>query len=206
MTSLGVRFLNAQHIKSPTISSTAALADKLHKGQKDSPKHDYIHHPARVVRNLLLVKPDADDDMIMAAWLHDTLEDCGIDEDFLRQAGYSERCIAMVKALTRPPDDQREYNQIIDELIAIGNEGALYIKLADNMDNLNPDRVKEFMLREPERSLRFQARYTKSVQKICAVLGLDSDYVLDLARNAPPPGNDAAPYLLDTEPLDNLFS
>ncbi len=192
MTSLGVPFLDAQNKKAPSIASTANLAAYLHLNQKDGYGNDYIHHPARVVRNLKAVNPYADADTIMAAWLHDTIEDTGIDEDFLREAGYSENCIAMVTALTKPEDDKRPYEQVIDDLIATGNRGAMWIKLADNMDNLNPQRQHELSLINPEKSARLTARYKESVKKLSAALDINPHAIFAMIECSPAPGLDAS--------------
>lgn len=169
-----------------TVEWAQKLAAVLHKNQTDHSGHPYILHPARVAQNLLRIAPDADEETIMAAWLHDTMEDCGVTFDQLIEWGYSERCALMVERLTKPTDDERPYAQVIEDLIATGDRGAMLIKLADNMDNLHPQRTAELRAAQPEKAARLAARYEDSVRKLCEAAGLDAAVVFEAIRNAPP--------------------
>ncbi len=177
-------FMNAAN-HSPAIEDAKALATELHKGQTDHLGKDYILHPGRVVDNLLKICPNAHSDVIMAAWLHDTVEDCGIDEAYLRQRGFSEDCIVMVMAVTKPENDTRGYEEVIDDLIATGNIGAMLIKIADNMDNKHPDRIGRFKMINPEKAERLDNRYSNSIVKLCRAAGIDLNDVLISIQNAP---------------------
>lgn len=158
----------------PTIESTVRLIKELHAEQFDDQGQPYFLHPIRVSQNVLrLIFPANDPDMVMAALLHDTIEDCGVDADFLRARGYSEDCIEMVELLTKPPGDERPYMQVIDDLIASGNKKAMLIKIADNMDNLHP-----------ERSLRAE-RYQASIRKLANAVGLDENSIFEKIAHAP---------------------
>ena len=63
------------------ITEAYALAAKAHEEQKRSTGDPYIVHPVAVARILASLRMDAD--AIMAALLHDTLEDTGIDKEQL---------------------------------------------------------------------------------------------------------------------------
>jgi len=178
------KFMNAAHANA-TIEDAKALATKLHDGQMDHSGKPYIFHPTRVVKNLLQICPNAHPDVIMACWLHDTIEDCNINEDYLRQLRFSENCIAMIKAVTKPENDDRDYDQVINDLIATGNIGAMLIKIADNMDNLHPDRIADLMIINPEKAERLRDRYRASIKKLSHAAGVNLQDVLIFIQNAP---------------------
>lgn len=117
------------------------IAEKVHKGQVDKLGRPYIEHLRATVVNLTTLFPDATQDEIDAAWLHDVLED-SIDaheaELMLKAEGIRPEVIDIVKLVTRPPI---EYLSWIEGLAAVGNISALKVKLADNMHNRDPERV-----------------------------------------------------------------
>jgi (p)ppGpp synthase/HD superfamily hydrolase len=168
-----------------TVASAEKLARILHAHQKDHSGHPYILHPARVVNNVRLICPDADTDLLCAAWLHDVLEDCEITSDELLTMGYSPATVEMIKAVTKPKDDDRPYPVVIQDLLKTNNRGAILIKIADNMDNLHPERVAEFAAKNPEKSARLVKRYTASVELLATVLGLDRKTILGHIASAP---------------------
>jgi (p)ppGpp synthase/HD superfamily hydrolase len=56
----------------------AIFANNAHKGQKRKYNgRPYIEHPMRVAFAVSLI-PEAEPEVIAAAWLHDVVEDCGI--------------------------------------------------------------------------------------------------------------------------------
>lgn len=169
-----------------TVEWTARLAGVLHKGQTDHSGHPYILHPGRVVANVLRLDPNADAEILMAAWLHDTMEDCGVTAEQLKDWGYSESVIAMIEAVTKPANDTRPYAQVIADLIATGNRGAMLIKLADNMDNLHPARTAQLRAQQPEKAARLAARYVESVKALAGALGLQAQDVLNTIAASPP--------------------
>jgi len=127
--------IDFEHTAKPDINYTVAWIKQLHAGQTDQAGKPYASHPRRVAHNVRRLFPDCSDDIVMAALLHDVMEDCGIDEADLRWKNYSEECIEIVSLVTKHPDDKREYGEIIDDLIACSNRGAMMIKIADNTDN-----------------------------------------------------------------------
>lgn len=183
----------------PTIESTRQMAAYFHRNQTEASGVPYINHPVRVAQNLQKIKSilPADkkdlisDKVIMAALLHDVLEDCFMDEaetikvtaDDLRGWGYDEETIAMVKGVTNEDSASFVYEEKIQKLVDSGNIGAMLIKLADNMDNSHPVRAAEFGAINPEKCARLQARYKASIIKITEALGIDSDDIFDLIEN-----------------------
>ena len=173
-------------VSRPTIQTTAQLMRELHEGQTDPDGHPYFRHPMRVAMNLRRIYPQASDDMMMAALLHDTMEDCEqVDEEYLRQKGYSENCIEIIRLLSRPPEDPRPYAQVVEDLIVSGNVDAMIVKIADNMDNLHPERNAEFRLKDPVKSDRLVASYTASIQKLAWSAIMDVDHIFDVIQGSP---------------------
>jgi (p)ppGpp synthase/HD superfamily hydrolase len=116
-----------------------ALAERLHAGQTDKAGAPYITHLARVAGILKRRWPDASDDEIAAAWLHDCLEDTEATEDSLLAAGVTPETIRIVRAVTRP--EGSDYLDWIGTLAATRDVSILRVKLADNEDNRDPLRV-----------------------------------------------------------------
>ncbi len=174
----------------PDIDTTIELIKKLHEGQTDQSGKPYFQHPMRVMHNVSTIYPEADQDILMAALLHDVIEDCGVDANYLKNSGYSDACIDMVQLVTKPADDTREYTQVIDDLIASGNHGAIIIKMADNMDNLDPERVKELHAKNPNKAQRLFNRYSESIQKLAEAAGIECPEVKTPAffNSGPPAG------------------
>lgn len=169
----------------PDINYTVAWIKQLHAGQTDQAGKPYANHPQRVAHNVKRLFPDCNDDVVMAALLHDVMEDCGISAVDLRWKNYSEECIEIVSLVTKGPDDKREYGEIIDDLIASGNRGAMMVKIADNMDNLHPRRVEELYRINPEKAERLGNRYRQSIEKLSGALGIDKDRVFGLIETMP---------------------
>ncbi|HPF78069.1 MAG TPA: hypothetical protein PLF01_02145 [Alphaproteobacteria bacterium] len=185
-----------------SVNGTATLADvrrlayTLHQGQKDHSGKDYILHPERVVNNLIRFFPDATEHEIMAAWLHDTMEDCyvdgkKVDAEYLLSQGVPQVVVTMVELLTKPEDDEREYEEVIDDLIESCNDGAIKIKISDNGDNLHPVRVAELFRSQMERdnpgkAERLKNRYMNSIEKLSHTLGINPSRIFTLINNPEP--------------------
>ena len=153
------------------------IAEHAHTGQLDKIGAPYIQHPAMVadlVQRLpgyLTADPDTQQDAIVAAWLHDVIEDSPTTADDLRKAGITERAVDAVIALTRTedvaPDDY--YATITTKPV------ALLVKTADLASNLAPDRVAQ--LDEATRT-RLETKYTHAL----AQLGVTRDTINTLHR------------------------
>jgi (p)ppGpp synthase/HD superfamily hydrolase len=130
----------------PTIGETIDHIRLLHAGQLTKAGEPYWTHPVAV---MCLLPADATDDERIAALLHDVMEDCGCTPETLRFAGYSERTISLVVALSRPTGpDCPTYSQWIASIIVSGDRGLMQIKLADNRHNSMPDRVAALPISE----------------------------------------------------------
>ena len=180
----------------PNIETTRQMAAYFHRKQEEISGVPYINHPVRVAQNLQKLKtivPDGliDDRVIMAALMHDVMEDCYIDEaetrkvneDDLRSWGYDDETIAMVKGVTNEDSASFVYEEKIQKLIDSGNIGAMLVKLADNMDNTHPLRAASYAKINPEKGERLQARYKASITALSSALGINADDVFDLVEN-----------------------
>ncbi len=169
----------------PDIEYTVELIKQLHAGQTDQTGKPYANHPQRVAQNIRRLFPDCSDDVIMASLLHDVIEDCGVSEGDLRQRNYSPVCIEIVSLVTKNADDKRNYDEVIDDLVASGNREAMMVKIADNMDNLHPRRVEELYRINPEKAQRLSERYRRSIEKLSGALNIDKDRVFGLIESIP---------------------
>lgn len=105
------------------------VAHRVHVGQlrKDG-KTPYIMHPAQIAG--MVAKHGGSQDMIDAAWLHDTQEEGGKPEDLV---GFSDHTKLLVNQLTKQPgQDKTEYMKSLKN----AHPDAVVIKTADRIANL----------------------------------------------------------------------
>ncbi|GAB2908194.1 HD domain-containing protein [Rhodococcus aerolatus] len=127
------------------IETARTIATRAHEGQVDKIGAPYIDHPAQVV-DLVQRLPgyaEADEDVqrdaVVAAWLHDVVEDTPVTAADLTAAGFTARAVDAVVALTRtddvPPDDY--YAHVRETPV------ARLVKTADIASNLDPRRTAQ---------------------------------------------------------------
>jgi (p)ppGpp synthase/HD superfamily hydrolase len=105
------------------------IATKEHKEQyRKDKKTPYIKHPEEVVK-LLKEIGIKNQDIICAAWLHDTIEDCGLTKKFIEKE-FNPNIARIVKALTRDVS-REEYKKRIKN----SDFSVQIIKLADTVHN-----------------------------------------------------------------------
>lgn len=116
------------------LAEAVTLAAQAHDGQKRKGSGDpYIVHPVRVLLSLSARRIGLNEDMLIAAVLHDVVEDCGVTLDDLRGKGASERVIQLVDRLTR-----KEGERYADFIRRIRQDSeASMIKIEDILDNLD---------------------------------------------------------------------
>lgn len=118
---------NTELLKERAIS----LAVAAHMGQRDKAGLAYILHPLRV-----MMKFDGDADMMIAAVLHDVVEDTKVTlEDIAKD--FPMHIVSCVDALTRREGEP--YKAYITRLA--GHVMARLIKLADIEDNMSRTRL-----------------------------------------------------------------
>ena len=145
----------------PIWQPAASFAQRAHRHQqRKDDRTPYAAHPVRVAFTCAMIFGVRDDDVIAAAMLHDTIEDCAVDYDEVLEA-FNETVAAYVQVMTkdmRLPHRDRE--AAYDAQLAAGPWQGRLIKLADVYDNLcdahEPTMVKS-AIRKAERALALAA-------------------------------------------------
>ncbi|MEW6048784.1 MAG: HD domain-containing protein [Bacillota bacterium] len=128
------------------------LAVRAHRGQKDKGGAPYILHPLRVM--LSLGEPSE----MVAAVLHDAIEDGNVSAEQLRGKGFPEEVVRALDALTRRPGE--DYGEYLVRVKA--NPLALRVKVADLRDNLDESRIPD----RTEEDLRRWEKYRRALQEL----------------------------------------
>ncbi len=126
------------------------LAVEAHQGQKDKVDKPYILHPLRV---MLQMQTESE---MMAAVLHDVVEDTGVKLEELRDKGFPEEVLVAVECLTKR--EEEDYIAFVER--AKANKIARKVKIADIEDNMDVRRISDFTPRDAERV----AKYNKAWQ------------------------------------------
>lgn len=118
--------------------AAASFAAKKHTGQKrkGADGEPYINHPLEVANLLANIGKIEDYDVLIAALLHDTVEDTGVKKEELTEL-FGERVSAYVMEVTDDkslPKAERKQLQI--EHAPHLSNGAKQIKLADKISNI----------------------------------------------------------------------
>jgi len=123
----------------------------IHSRQKDRGGHPYIYHPIWAAEHVSDVAKKV-------ALLHDSMEDCGVNEEKLRSLGLSEKEVLAVKALTRQGSENTlegyfAYVQGIRET----NPFAYEVKQADLLMNMDLRRLPTLGVLDLERAFKYEA-------------------------------------------------
>ena len=125
------------------------MAVEAHAGQTDKAGEPYILHPLR-----LMLRFDTSEEMI-AAVLHDVIEDTELTLEDLRAAGFSDDVLDAISCLTRNPDES--YEAFAQR--AKANPIARRVKIADIEDNINVLRLAELSDRSLDRVRRYHGAW-----------------------------------------------
>jgi len=124
------------------IIKAAQFADCQHAGQcRKYTGAPYITHCTRVAIRVMML-PDATEEMVCAAWMHDTVEDCDISEADLEQH-FGADIARLVSELTNvskgdlPNADRATRKRADFERLKTVSAAAQDIKCIDRIDNLN---------------------------------------------------------------------
>lgn len=153
-----------QHVKRAKM-----LAGVLHAGQVDKAGGDYYGHLLRVQRyfsdrfmnHLGDLTPQEEYDYncgIIAALLHDSVEDTPATLLMLRELGFPEYAVRLVHLMTRSKFTKTQYYERIKS-----DPIAQMLKAADMDDNTDPDRLEQ--LDETTRE-RLRAKYAAGYEAI----------------------------------------
>lgn len=127
--------------KIATIEDAISVAARAHKGQKDKAGAPYLLHPLR-----MMLRMDSEAAM-MAAVLHDVVEDTDWTLHRLREAGFSKEVVEAVDCLTHREGES--YEQFVRRVRA--NPIARRVKVADLEDNMNIRRIGQLGAKDLER-------------------------------------------------------
>jgi (p)ppGpp synthase/HD superfamily hydrolase len=127
--------------KTATVEDAVSIAARAHKGQKDKAGAPYLLHPLR-----LMMRMDTEAAM-MAAVLHDVVEDTGWTLERLRGEGFPDEVIEAVECLTRREGEG--YEEFVER--ARAHPIARRVKIADLEDNMNIRRVSQLGAKDLER-------------------------------------------------------
>jgi (p)ppGpp synthase/HD superfamily hydrolase len=143
------------------VARAHVLAKAAHAGQPDKAGNDYYTAPLLdVLRRAVAYGADADEQA--AALLHDIVEDRGVDQHDLWQAGFSDRTLLMVDLMTKRDGEPVEVYYA--RLRAF--EPARRLKLDGDMaSNADPDRMA---LLEPSKGLRVTEKYAHARAALAA--------------------------------------
>lgn len=124
-----------------TIEDAVSIAARAHTGQKDKAGAPYLLHPLR-----MMMRMDTEAAM-MAAVLHDVVEDTEWTLERLREAGFSEEVLEAVDCLTHREGES--YEKFVERVLT--NPLARQVKIADLEDNMNVRRINQLGPKELER-------------------------------------------------------
>ena len=120
------------------ILRAATFAATAHVGQTRKGLPDpFINHPLRVAQHAAAA--DLGEDAVVAALLHDVVEDTAHTWDDLRVAGFSERSITLARLLTKwweSGDDGDDGDKSTYYARILADRDAVALKLLDRTDNM----------------------------------------------------------------------
>lgn len=117
---------------------------ELFKDKRDKGGKPYFGHLIRVAEN---VKPQ----FARMAFCHDVIEDCDVDEKWLMNPdfGLTEYEIKAIRTLTRPKG--MTYSNYILSIMDTEDLGIMYVKMADLLDNMNLNRLRDMSKEDIDR-------------------------------------------------------
>lgn len=117
---------------------------ELFKDKRDKGGKPYFGHLIRVAEN---VKPQ----FARIAFCHDVIEDCGVDEKWLMNPdfGLTEYEIKAIRTLSRPKG--MTYSDYILSIMNTEDLGIMYVKMADLLDNMNLNRLRDMSKKDIDR-------------------------------------------------------
>lgn len=152
------------------IDKAKEFGEKRHEGQyRKYNKQPYFTHPSKVAD---IVKTlTSDEDVIIAAYLHDTLEDTSTTYEELANK-FSPKVASLVKELSSSKEGIAEVGKaqyLLNKMMSMSPD-ALLIKLADRYDNTSGFAKDRELLKDDNHNLQklnsFIDKYKKETQYI----------------------------------------
>ena|SRR5215210_3982490 len=131
--------------RTATLEDAVSIAALAHRGQKDKAGAPYLLHPLRL---MLRMNSEA---AMMAAVLHDVVEDTAWTIEQLREQGFPGEVLEAVECLTRRGGEG--YEEFIGRVQK--NQVAREVKVADLEDNMNIRRIGQISAKDLERLERY---------------------------------------------------
>jgi len=121
------------------ILKAAKFAALCHRGQFRKYNHDpYIYHVMRVAGRTA-IQDIATNELVIAAWLHDVIEDCGVKRSYIdyEYGSLVEKYVSALTNTSKSVSKSRQARKILDaERIKLIPNECKVIKLIDRIDNL----------------------------------------------------------------------
>jgi len=146
------------------------FAEKAHEGMTRDSGEPYIQHPLETAKILLDLKPD--EDSIIAALLHDVLEDTDVSVDDIRDQ-FDERIIPLLKGLEKLgkiyyQGRERQVENLRKMFLAMAKDiRVILVKLCDRLHNM---RTLEHV--KPEKQKRIAEETISIYSPIAGRLGI----------------------------------
>lgn len=146
------------------------FAEKAHEGAKRSSGEPYIQHPLETAKILLELRPD--EDSIIAALLHDVLEDTEYTTEDLRKE-FDERIIPLLRGLEKLgkikyQGRERQVENLRKMFLAMAKDiRVILVKLSDRLHNM---RTLEHL--KPDKQKRIAEETLSVYSPIAARLGI----------------------------------
>lgn len=144
--------------KGEMLDKMLLLATTAHHGQFDRGGKPYILHCLAVMHIL-----DSENEELQCIALgHDIIEDTKTTYANLRDAGFTERVIEGIRAMTKVPG--YSYEEYQEQVMA--NNDAILVKMADLKHNSDITRLKGVREKDIERMVKYQNFYLKLQAKL----------------------------------------
>jgi (p)ppGpp synthase/HD superfamily hydrolase len=127
--------------KMATVEDAVSIAAQAHKGQRDKAGAPYLLHPLRMMMRMDTAAA------MMAAVLHDVVEDTDWTLERLREEGFCDEVLEAVDCLTHREGES--YQEFVERVRA--NPIARQVKIADLEDNMNIRRISRLGANDLER-------------------------------------------------------
>ena len=125
-------------VYSGKVRQALQLAERVHRGQvRASGDHPYFLHLVAVAS--VLIAAGADDELIMAAFLHDAVEDTATTITEVEDR-FGARVARLVEAVTKRPTPgmrKDEINRLVEEKMAVADIDEAALKGADLLANIS---------------------------------------------------------------------
>jgi len=138
------------------------LAHRAHAGQVDKDGSPYLEHVRRVAEAVrAMAPPELRAHAVVAAILHDVVEDSDFTLDDISSAGFRIAVVSAVDSVSRRSGE--DYADLIER--ATRDPVGRWVKLADNVDNSDENRLARL---DDATAERLRAKYATAREYLTA--------------------------------------